>query len=525
MSEPPDLARVERERDLFLRLLELGEADDVRPYVTQALELLVVAIGAKRGYIEVDAGAGLPPLAAAAHGLTTDDLAGVRARLSQGIIRDAIATGTTVSTASAMEDPRFKQLESVQAQRLRAVLCAPLTLPASNGAAGASIGVIYLEGRARPGPFPESDRKLVEVAARALSPTVERLVERGEQNRETDHTTEVRAKLGGVDLAGTSRAFAEVLRQVLVAAPVPVTVLLRGESGTGKSALARALHASSPRRAGPFVELNVAALPESLFESELFGAEKGAHSTANTRILGKLDAARGGSLLLDEIGELPLAAQAKLLTVLQNKTFMRLGGTTPIQADVRLIAATNANLEEAVRARRFREDLYYRLNVLEIVVPPLRERREDVAVIAEAVAARLAEDPTQRLPLSRAALRALAEAEWPGNVRQLENAIARGWATALSESAPVIEPRHLFGDGARSATTASSASAVATPALEALTFQEATRRFQAKLIEEALAACEWNVSETARRLELSRSHLNDLIRAFGLARRSGKSGG
>jgi len=504
-SSSAAVARLQRERDLFLALLNLGQADDVLRYANAALELLVSVTGAARGYFELYGAQGEPPLATAMHGLSSVEAQDVRARLSTGIIRDALSTGRTVSTASALEDPRFAGFASVQVQKLRAVLCAPLSL-----GVGAGIGVLYLEGRSGPGPFPEDDRALIELAARALAPNVERLLCLRDDAKAIDHTAELRTRLGPLGIIGKSRALADVLRQVLAAAHVPVAVLFRGESGTGKSALARALHDASPRKKGPFVELNVATLPDTLFESELFGAEKGAHSQASSRAAGKVDAASGGTLFLDEIGELSLVSQTKLLGFLQSKAFMRLGGTTQVVADVRIVAATNADLEELVAEKRFRQDLYYRLNVLEIVVPPLRERRTDVGDIAEALAARLGDDAEQRLPLSRAALRALEESDWPGNVRQLENVIARGWAGALSENASVIEPRHLFGDrGAEGGA----------PEASAATFQDATRQFQGKLIEDTLLACDWNVSEAARRLALSRSHLNELIRGLGLARR------
>ncbi|HEV8324871.1 MAG TPA: sigma-54 dependent transcriptional regulator, partial [Myxococcota bacterium] len=324
---------------------------------------------------------------------------------------------------------------------------------------------------------------------------------------------------------------AEVFRQVLVAAPVPVSVLITGESGTGKTAIARALHASSPRAAGPFVEVNCAAIPETLFESELFGAEKGAHSTATRRIDGKIDAARGGTLFLDEVGELPLSVQGKLLTFLQARRYYRLGGTDPVEADARVVAATNRDLEHVVREKRFREDLFYRLNVLEVTVPPLRARPEDVGPIADAVAAALGAQHGRAIPLARAARLALAAAEWPGNVRQLENVLARGWATAFSEGAAAIEPRHLFPERAAPAAARAPAGALSGAAGEAApgggaagdcageTFQEATRGFQGRLIGETLEDCGWNVSEASRRLDVSRSHLNDLIRAHGLVRR------
>jgi Nif-specific regulatory protein len=506
---PTDEAgRLQRERDLYLRLLDLGRAEDVRAYVADCLSLLATTTGAQQGYLELYGAEGAAPLVSVSTGLSEAEVEGVRARLSQGIIRDAIRTGTTVSTASAVEDARYASNASVQAARIRAVLCAPLTLPARGGDLG-TLGVIYLEGRSAPGPFPKADQALLETAARHVAPYASRLLAEAERGAKTDHTKEIRDKLAVTSVAGRSKALADVLRQVLVAAPVPVTVLLRGESGTGKTALAKALHDASPRKAGPFVDLNVAALPDTLFESELFGAEKGAHSTAMQRTIGKIEAANKGTLFLDEIGELSPAAQAKLLTFLQSKTFLRLGGTAPVEANVRVIAATNADLEDAVRQKRFREDLYYRLNVLEIVVPPLRDRREDVAPIAEALAARQGDDPSHRLPLSRASLRALEVADWPGNVRQLENTIARGWARALSEQAAAIEPHHLFQDRAPSCQQND----------ETVSFQEATRRFQGRLIEDTLTSADWNVSEAARRLDLSRSHLNDLIRAYGLVRR------
>ncbi len=310
---------------------------------------------------------------------------------------------------------------------------------------------------------------------------------------------------------GAAPPWRRVLQQILVAAPVPISLLVTGESGTGKTAIARAVHDTSPRHAGPFVDLNCAAIPEALFESELFGAEKGAHSTATRRLDGKIEAARGGTLFLDEIGELPLSVQAKLLGFLQSRSYFRLGGTKAVEADVRVVAATNRDLKELVAERRFREDLFYRLDVLRIHVPPLRERVSDIALIADAILVRLAEQHGRRLALSRAAELALEESEWPGNVRQLENVIARGWATALAEGTARVDARHVFPGAKAEAPSDAETN-------EPEGWREATLRFQRRLLADTLAATSWNVAESARRLGVARSHMNELIRAHGLER-------
>lgn len=520
---PDEVERLRRERDLYRAILELGATDDLPTFLREALTLVVATSDAEQGYLELygDGGSGARAAAATlrvAHGFPDEAIDGIRRSLSTGIVAEALASGETIATASAVDDPRFSAFSSVQAGRIRAVLCAPVAVRRGSDL-GPTLGAIYLQGRRRPGPFDADDRARLELVARHLAPLADRLLAREDQRAHHDHTTEPRARLpgGAAAIAGRSRAVADTLRQVLVAAPVPVTVLIRGESGTGKTAIARLLHAASPRAAGPFVEVNAGAIPEALVESELFGAEKGAHSTATARVIGKVEAAAGGTLFLDEIADLPLASQAKLLTFLQSRTFHRLGGTTPVQADVRVLAATHQDLEVLVAGRRFREDLYYRLAVLEVTVPPLRERREDVAIVADAIAARMGDDPAARRPLSHAARVALAESEWPGNVRQLENVIARGWARALAAGAAAIAPEHLFEGRAPRAPAERAPGA---DDEKVIPYHEALRRHQGRVLEAALEACGWNVTEAARRLELSRSHLNDLIRAHGLTRRA-----
>ena len=227
-------------------------------------------------------------------------------------------------------------------------------------------------------------------------------------------------------LIGDSPALGRVKQAIGRAAPTEATILIRGESGVGKELVARAIHLSSHRRDGPMVCLNCAALAPTLLESELFGHEKGAFTGATERKIGKFEAAHRGTLMLDEIGELPVELQAKLLRVLEGHTFERLGGQASVRADVRVIAATNRDLEEAVQVKQFRADLYYRLRVIEIPVPPLRERRQDIPALAEYFLGLLAPHAhRQLLGIEPAAMELLVRHDWPGNIRELRNAIER----------------------------------------------------------------------------------------------------
>jgi len=503
-DESQEMLQLRRERDLFNRLLNLGRQDEPEPFLSEALGLIVEVTEARQGYLELhDDDAPDAPRWSLAHGFTAEQVVGVRAAISRGIIAEALATGTTIVTDSALRDERFSTLDSVQLGRIEAVLCAPIGDDPPRG-------VLYLQRPAGHHAFTDEHRAHAETFAWHLAPLADRVLARYRARAVTDHTARIRETVQAPQVIGRSAALAAALQQAALVAPLDVHVLLTGETGTGKSQLARVIHDNGPRASHPFVALNCATLPETLVENELFGALPGAHSTAARKIEGKVESAEHGTLFLDEISELTLPAQAKLLHLLQAKEYYPLGGTKPQRADVRLIAATNADLRQAVVERRFREDLFYRLQVLPIRVPSLHERREDIALLAAFLCAQAcSRHGLPRLALSPNALHAAEAAEWPGNVRQLEHAIEAAVIRAAGDRAKQVERLHLFPDSANVPEPDPSC-----------TFQEATRRFQACYLQDALEGQGWNVVETARRLDLARSHVYNLIRAFGLERRT-----
>jgi putative PEP-CTERM system response regulator len=307
-------------------------------------------------------------------------------------------------------------------------------------------------------------------------------------------------------LIGESPAIQDVVRTAQQAAASNATILLRGESGTGKEILARAIHRWSPRRNRPLVTVNCVALSEELLESELFGHEKGAFTGAHQRKQGKVELANSGTLFLDEIGDIRPALQAKLLRLIQEQEFDRVGGTRPIRVDVRFVAATNTDLERAMKEGRLRQDLYYRLNVVTLVLPPLRERKGDVEPLArhfvEKYSAELKRPPK---PVSPAALAMLIQYDWPGNVRELENAIER--AVVLSTGAE-IGPKDLpILKGEPSDETSEESAG---------TYHEAVLQFKRELLRSALARANGNQTRAAETLGLQRTYLSRLLKELGV---------
>ncbi len=316
------------------------------------------------------------------------------------------------------------------------------------------------------------------------------------------------------EIVGRSFGIRALLDRIEKVAATPARVLITGENGTGKELVARAIHRGSPRAKKPFVEVNCAAIPSELIESELFGHMKGSFTGAVSDRPGKFEQADGGTLFLDEIGDMSANAQAKVLRVLQDGVVTRIGGSKPVQVDVRVLAATNKELEAEIKEGRFREDLYYRLNVVPITVPPLRERREDIALLVvhflQQFAAR---DGLPARGISEEALKRLSELEWPGNVRELRNTVERLVILANAATIQAGDVERLVGR--RAAEPAGLGSL-----LEIGTFEEFKQAAERAFLLAKLRAFDWNVSETARALDMPRSNLYKKIERYALTRES-----
>jgi Nif-specific regulatory protein len=491
-------------------LLEASQAfsstPDLKEGLRRVLEILgrhhgairstVVLLNKETGDVEVEASAG-----AVTPGKR------VRYRLGEGITGRVVESGKPIVVPRVSREPSFLHRAAdrpeLPTQEL-SYISAPIALD------GRTIGAVSIDLHFKANRDYNRTVKFLGVVASMIAQTVKlhRLIE-AERQRLVDENAHLRLELKErydfSNLVGTSGPMRQLYEQVAHVARTNTTVLLRGESGTGKELIAHAIHYNSPRAKKPFIKVSCAALPHDLIESELFGYEKGAFTGAHATKKGRFEVADGGTLFLDEIGELNLATQIKLLRVLQEREFERLGGTETIRTNIRLVAATNKDLEKAIAAGEFREDLYYRLNVFAIFVPPLRERKADITQLADHFVEKFSREHGKKVKrISTPAIDMLASYHWPGNVRELGNAVER--AVVICEG-QVLHAHHL-------PPTLQTAEASGTGQTSSLA--ESIEAFEKDALQDALKSARGNRAKAARLLSTTERIFNYRVRKYGI---------
>ena len=466
----------------------------------QLLELIFEVVPAQRGAILLTDGKSNPNDFASTFGWDRQAGSQTTVRISRAIINQVLAAGEAILSNNILESEAFGENESLMVSQTRALLAVPILMM------DRKLGVIYLSTSDPASQFDEEHLQLVSAIAGIAAVSLENVRQLEWLENENQRLTEVINIERS--MVGEGKRMRDVYQFIAKVAPTDSTVLIRGESGTGKELAASAIHQNSPRLRKPFVAINCAALTETLLESELFGHEKGAFTGAIAQKKGKFEIADGGTIFLDELGEMSPLLQAKLLRVLQEQEFERVGGTRPIKVDVRLIAATNRDLESAIKDGGFRQDLYYRLNVVSLRLPPLRERREDIPLLASYFATKYANKCKRQVrgiaPEARALLTAY---DWPGNVRELENAVER--AVVLG-STDLIRPEDL--------PEAVLETEAETPAFSTsiASYHETIKETKKQLILKAIAQADGNVTEAARLLGVQANYLHRLISNLNL---------
>jgi Nif-specific regulatory protein len=418
-------------------------------------------------------------------------------RVSRTVVQRVLRERVGLMVRDVPSHEGLRQVKTLSQLKTTSLLCVPLRV------AGRVLGALYLDSTSPNSGFDEDHLQVMTAVAGIASLAFDN-VRHWERLRLENQ--ELRAEIDVEhNMVGGSPAMRKVFEFIRRVAPTDSTVLIQGESGTGKELVARALHRNSSRAERPFVAINCAAIAETLLESELFGHEKGAFTGAAAQKKGKLEVAEGGTLFLDEVGELAPGLQAKLLRVLQEREFERLGGTRPIQLNIRLVAATNRSLTEAVKAGTFRNDLYYRLNVVTLDMPPLRERREDIPVLADHFIAKASRKcRTRSRPVSPEALACLMHYDWPGNVRELENALERALVLGSTDSIlPDDLPEAVLEAGS-------------TTAAETDRYHGSIKETKRQLILQALQQANGSYVEAAKALGMHPNSLLRLIRNLDL---------
>jgi Nif-specific regulatory protein len=461
-----------------------------------AIRSTVVLLSEETGDVEVEASAG-----AVTPGKR------VRYRIGEGITGRVVESGKPIVVPRVSREPAFLHRAAERPELLHeelSYISVPIALE------GKTVGAISIDLLFKADRDYNRTVKFLGVVASMITQAVKvhRLIE-AERQRLVDENTHLRQELKErydfSNLVGTSGPMRQVYEQVVQVARTNTTVMLRGESGTGKELIAHAIHYNSTRAKKPFIKVSCAALPHDLIESELFGYEKGAFTGAQTAKKGRFELAEGGTLFLDEVGELNLATQIKLLRVLQEREFERLGSTETIRANIRLVAATNKDLEKALTSGEFREDLYYRLNVFAIYVPPLRERKADITLLSDHFVEKFAHEHGKKVKrISTPAIDMLASYHWPGNVRELANAVER--AVVVCEG-QVLHAHHL-------PPTLQTAEASGT--VQTVPLSESIEAFEKDALRDALKSARGNRAKAARLLSTTERIFNYRVRKYGI---------
>jgi transcriptional regulator with GAF, ATPase, and Fis domain len=496
LRELPATSRVARNLNALLKISRIVHAiRDLNDLQGQLLDLIFEVVPAGRGAILLTdrEGQQFNSMFARMRQAGQAQLVTV----SRTVARQVLDQGIAILGSDVPSSDELREVESLAASQVRSLLCVPLTVFQR------VIGCIYLDSDSVSNRLLEEHLQLVTAIAGISAVALENARHLHWLEQENERlTVEISQDRS---LVGEGLRMKEVYQFVKRVAPTDSTVLIEGESGTGKELAARALHRNSPRASKPFVAINCAAIPETLLESDLFGHERGAFTGAASLKKGRLEVADGGVVFLDEIGELAPALQVKLLRVLQEREFERVGGIHPIKVDIRLIAATNCNLEQAVRDGGFRQDLYYRLAVLKITMPALRDRREDIPLLARHFVQKYAKRcKVKPRPISREAMSCLENYDWPGNVRELENAIERALVLGSSD---MILPEDL------------PESLLERPPLPEMTeakYHAAVKELKKQLILDAVEQTQGSYADAARILGVHPNYLHRLIRNLEL---------
>ena len=507
---------------LYEVLKVVNSSLDLQEVLNRTMDLVLERLGAERGMIVL------------ANRITRDlEIAVVRnlgyededegRQLSESVVRRVLEIREPILAVDALSDGRFAGAESIVARHIRSILCVPLAIR------DRMAGAIYVDHRHSRHLFGQSDLEFLVAFADQAAIAIENArlyteLDAARQSLKEENESlrsEILSAYNLSSLIGRSRSILELRAMMEKVAQSPSTVLIRGESGTGKGLIARIIHAISPRRQSPFIHFNCAALPETLVESELFGHERGAFTGAAGQKPGRFELANHGTIFLDEIGKVSRGVQAKLLRVVEEKEFERVGGTRTLRADVRIIAATNLDLEDAIVRNEFREDLYYRLNIIPILLPPLRQRHEDIPYLVEHFLKKVSRDlgrPAKEI--DPAVLDLFHAYTWPGNVRELEAAIHRAFVLSGSDTLTLAD----FGWIALHVQGAQG-TAPRPPEVDGLSptvhlanggYEEALDRYDRQLISAALGQSHGKIRETARLLGIARNTLRAKMKKYGL---------